>query len=153
MPVRIEQDRRPDRRGRGCQKRSHHSTGWREARLELDRYIAEYGQLPEWQHWLSELTQFVNAGPSLVNLTPQQRSNPKGLRSWLTPGAMWRYGVSPSSPLTPTKAFLKYLDDYFYIDLSADPSRSVGNGQEDGVIRLTQPPTKQQPLLKRICAR
>jgi hypothetical protein len=95
-----------------------HEAGWRETRLELDRYAAEYSQLPEWQNWLSELNQFVNAGPSLVNLTPQQASNPKELRSWPTPGAMSRHGVTPNSPLTPNRAFMKYLNDFFYIDLS-----------------------------------
>ena len=92
--------------------------GWREGKLELDRYVAEYGQLPEWREWLSELITFVQSGISLFRLTPQQTSNPKALRSWLTPGAICNYGVSPSAPLDPTRAFMKYLNDFFYIDLS-----------------------------------
>ena len=31
---------------------------------------------------------------------------------------MWRYEVNENGPLPPTRAFMKYLDDYFYIDLS-----------------------------------
>jgi len=92
--------------------------GWREARLELDRYIAEYGTLPEWQDWLSDLTRFVATGVSLYSLTPEQTSDPRALRSWLTAGNMCNYGVSPTNPLDATKAFMKYLNDGFYIDLS-----------------------------------
>jgi len=95
-----------------------HEAGWREARLELDRYIVEYRAFPEWQPWLSELTDFVKAGSGLANLTPQQAADPRALRSWPTPGAMARYGVSPDQPLAPLRAFMKYLDDFFYIDLS-----------------------------------
>jgi hypothetical protein len=96
----------------------YHQAGWREARLELDRHVVEYGQLPEWRDWLSELTKFVNDGPHLAKLTPHQMSNPSSLRSWLTPGAMCNYEVCPGSPLSPMRAFMKYLNDFFYIDLS-----------------------------------
>jgi hypothetical protein len=95
-----------------------HEAGWREARLELDRYTTEYGNLPEWKSWLSELNQFVNVGPHLVNLTPQQTANPKGLRSWPTLGNMWNFGSSSGSAAAPSRTFLKYLNDFFYIDLS-----------------------------------
>jgi hypothetical protein len=96
----------------------YHEAGWRETRLELDRYTAEYGHLDEWKDWLSELDRFVNVGPHLVRLTPQQAANPKALRSWPNPGAMSSHGVSPNTPVTPAQAFLKYLNDFFYIDLS-----------------------------------
>ncbi|HXX72877.1 MAG TPA: hypothetical protein VEI80_04210, partial [Candidatus Acidoferrales bacterium] len=90
---------------------------WRESRLELDRYQNEYGQDPKWQTFLSQLSGMCDLGSQLTNLTPEQTANPKGLRSWLNAGAMWRYGVSPES-LPPNRAFMKFLDDFFYIDLS-----------------------------------
>jgi len=31
---------------------------------------------------------------------------------------MVSHGVSPSAPLSPLQAFMKYLDDFFYTDLS-----------------------------------
>jgi hypothetical protein len=92
--------------------------GWRETRLELDRYTAEYGSRPEWKEWLSDLDRFATMGIGIANLSSAQAANPKALRSWPNPGAMWRCGIAPTDPLPPVRAFLKYLDDYFYIDLS-----------------------------------
>ena len=57
-------------------------------------------------------------GLTLTNLSPTQTANPKALRSWPNPGAMVNYGVSPNSPLPPVQTFLKYLNDFFYADLS-----------------------------------
>ncbi len=54
---------------------------WREMRLELDRYIEEYGSLPEWQLWLSQLSDHCNQGIVHVRLSPTQTSNPRALRS------------------------------------------------------------------------
>jgi hypothetical protein len=50
-------------------------------------------------------------------LTPAQAAEPAKLRSWLNPGAFWSNGVSPQS-LPANRAFMKFLNDYFYIDLS-----------------------------------
>jgi hypothetical protein len=91
---------------------------WRETRLELDRYTAEFGHLPEWQSWLAELTKHCDAGMAHAKLTSAQASNPKSLRSWPNSGAMLNFGVSPNAPTPPVRAFMKYLNDYFYIDLS-----------------------------------
>lgn len=95
-----------------------HEAGWRESKLELDRYQREYRDLPEWQEWLAQLDLFVNAGPTLIRLSPAQAADPRALRAWPTPGAMTQYGVSPGAPLPPLRAFMKYLNDFFYIDLS-----------------------------------
>jgi hypothetical protein len=95
-----------------------YEASWRETRLELDRLVAEYGEQPDWQSWLKELNSFVNWGGTFARLTPDQASNPKALRSWLNAGAMWRFGIDQNTSLPPARAFMKYLDDYFYIDLS-----------------------------------
>src|ERR1700733_8703941 len=34
----------------------YHKAAWREQRLELDRYLAEYSKLKPWQEWLARLT-------------------------------------------------------------------------------------------------
>ncbi|SRR6266446_4107980 len=91
---------------------------WRELRLELDRYLAEYGNLPEWRSWLAQLTEHCNRGIAHAKLSPTQTADPSKLRSWLNVGAMLNFGVSPNVPLPPPRAFMKYLNDYFYIDLS-----------------------------------
>jgi hypothetical protein len=91
---------------------------WREGSLDLDRYVAEYGNLPEWQQYLKDLAWLCDVGLVHANLSTSQAANPKALRSWPNPGAMVNLGVSPSAPLPPVRAFMKYLNDYFYIDLS-----------------------------------
>jgi hypothetical protein len=91
---------------------------WRETRLELDRYLAEYGTSPEWNTWLAQLTEHCNTGRAHAKLSPTQAANPSKLRSWPNAGAMLGHGVSPSVPLPPLRSFMKYLNDYFYIDLS-----------------------------------
>ncbi|SRR5712692_2803115 len=91
---------------------------WKETRLELNRYQAEYGNLPEWQTWLAQLTEHSNTGKAHAKLSSAQASDPSKLRSWPNAGAMLGYGVSPSVLLPPLRSFMKYLNDYFYIDLS-----------------------------------
>jgi hypothetical protein len=91
---------------------------WKETRLELDRYTAEYGHLPEWQTWLEQLTEHSNNGIAHAKISPTQAAKPKALRSWLNPGAMSNHEVSPTTPLLPVRDFMKFLNDYFYIDLS-----------------------------------
>lgn len=91
---------------------------WRESRLELERYSAEYGNLPEWKTYLQDLSRVCDMGLALTNLSSAQAANPKALRSWPNPGAMVSYGVSPNAPLPPVQTFMKYLNDFFYADLS-----------------------------------
>lgn len=91
---------------------------WRETKLELDRYMAEYGNLPEWQSWLAQLSEHCKTGIAHANLSAAQAADPRSLRSWPNPGAMIGHGLSPSNPTPANRAFMKYLNDYFYIDLS-----------------------------------
>ena len=91
---------------------------YREARLELDRYVSEYGSRPEWQEHLQQFQLACQMGLALTNLTPAQTANPAALRRWPTPGKMVTYEVSENAPLSPVHDFMKYLRDFFYIDLS-----------------------------------
>lgn len=91
---------------------------WRESRLELDRYTAEYGNIPEWKAYLEDLSRVCDMGLAFAKLSSTQAANPRALRSWPNPGAMVTYGVSPTAPLPPVQAFMKYLNDFFYADLS-----------------------------------
>jgi hypothetical protein len=96
----------------------YHKAAWREERLELDRYIAEYGHLPEWQEWLGRLKAHVNFGVSFVGISAEEVADPAKRHRWPNAGAMDRYGLSPRDTPTPGRAFMKYLDDWFYKDLS-----------------------------------
>jgi hypothetical protein len=111
---------------------------WKESRLELDRYIAEYGNLPEWKKYLEDLSRVCDMGLVLTNLSPAQTANPKALRSWPNPGAMVSYGVTPNSQLPPVKAFMKYLNDFFYADLSQQAKLGGTGLSKRGAIVLDE---------------
>lgn len=96
----------------------YHRAAWREERLEFDRYMAEYGDLPEWQEWLGRLKAHLNFGVSFLGLTPQDVANPSKMRAWPNAGAMPSYRQSSKAPVPPGRSFMKYLDDWFYKDLS-----------------------------------
>lgn len=96
----------------------YHKAAWREQRLELDRSRAEYGNLPNWQEWLNNLTSLCEFGVHLFQISPEDVVNPKSIPSWPNAGAMATYGASPSAPIAPNRAFMQYLNDWFYADLS-----------------------------------
>ena len=95
-----------------------YESDWREMRLDLDRYIKEYGTLPEWKTYLEDWAKVCGMGLAQAKLSPAQAASPQYLRSWPTAGAMVNYGVSPKTPLSPVQDFMKYLNDFFYINLS-----------------------------------
>lgn len=93
---------------------------YKEAALELERLRAEYGGSsdPKWNLFLKDFAKVCEMSMSMAGLAPSQAARPSSLKSWPNPGSMVLHGVSPDAPLSPAKAFMKYLDDYFYIDLS-----------------------------------
>ena len=91
---------------------------WRETRLELKRHDAEYGHLTEWQEWLARLSAYSDVGIEIAGVLPADVAEPWQIPRWPNPGAMVNYEVKKKSPLPPTRAFLKYLNDWFYADLS-----------------------------------
>lgn len=91
---------------------------WRESRLELERFQAEFGSNPVWQDWLGNLTAYSRAGETLFKISPAEIANPKTILRWPNPGRMVNYGVSPKSSTAPARPFLKYLHDWFYADMS-----------------------------------
>jgi hypothetical protein len=96
----------------------YHKAAWREERLELDKYIAEYGHLAEWQEWLGRLKAHSDFGISFLGISPEEVVQPAKMRRWPNAGAMASYGLSPKATVPPGRAFMKYLDDWFYKDLS-----------------------------------
>lgn len=96
----------------------YHKAAWRDSRLELDRFRAEYGHLPEWRDWLGRLTEWTNFGITLFGVSPEEVAAPSRMDRWPNPGAMVKYRLKPDAPLPPTRAFMKYLNDWFYAELS-----------------------------------
>lgn len=91
---------------------------WRETRRELNRYRAEYGNYAEWQEWLGRFAAYSDAGITIANISPTEVANPLAIPSWPNPGKMPYFGLSKTSPMPRNRDFMKYLNDWFYADLS-----------------------------------
>ncbi len=87
-------------------------SAWREYREDRDRYKERYGDDPRWSEWLETFEKtlegfrepwFVEAG-----------TDAKDVRYWPHPGQMLRC----SELSEDRRAFLQYLNDWFYKDLS-----------------------------------
>jgi hypothetical protein len=69
------------------------------------------------------LDAYSDATIKIVGLSPAEVASPSSLiPRWPNPGAMVNFEISSKLPLPPTlpptRAFLKYLNDWFYVDLS-----------------------------------
>jgi hypothetical protein len=91
---------------------------WRETRLELERHRVEYGNYPDWQDWLGRFTAYSDGGIKILGLSSAEIATPSTIPSWPNPGKMPNYGLSPKSAMPPNRAFMKYLNDWFYADMS-----------------------------------
>lgn len=96
----------------------YHRAAWRELRLELDRYRAEYGHLAEWTAWIDRLSAACDQGVSIFGISPEEIAQPSKMVRWPNAGAMPSYKLGATSLVPPSRAFMKYLDDWFYKDLS-----------------------------------
>ena len=95
-----------------ARSRWYHEAGFREARLELERYKKKYGRLPEWEGWLLSYAQMLEAGIKQFGISPEALKI-KG-SWWPNPGKM------PSRASKPeTRDFLQYLNDWFYREMSS----------------------------------
>jgi len=96
----------------------YNKAAWREERLELDRYFAEYGHLPEWQEWLGRLKAHSDFGVEFLGISAQDVAQPSQMTRWPNAGAMPNYRLSSAAPMPPGRSFMRYLNDWFYKDLS-----------------------------------
>jgi hypothetical protein len=96
----------------------YYKAGWRETRMELDRYVAEYGHIPEWRDWLDRLKSFSDFGVQLLGISPTDVAQPAQMRRWPNAGLMPGYELSPTATVPPGRAFMRYLNDWFYKELS-----------------------------------
>ena len=128
----------------------YHKAAWREQYIELQRYKAEYGSLPEWQEWLSRLTAHSTSGIAMFGLSPQEIAQPATIVRWPNAGAMVTYCLSPTTPIPPVRAFMKYLSDWFYAELSQQ-AHLGGTGlmkRASALIRERNDPERERALTK-----
>jgi hypothetical protein len=128
----------------------YHKAAWREQYLELERYKAEYGHLAGWQEWLSRLTALSDSGVTMFGLSAQEIAQPSTIVRWPNAGAMVTYSLSPTAPIPPSRAYMKYLNDWFYADLSQQ-AHLGGTGlmkRASPLIRERNDPERERALAK-----
>ena len=114
----------------------YHKSGWRDAALEYERFQKEYLGNAAWTEWLSGVSAFLSQGATLFGMSQEESGNPgKAIRPWPNPGQMPSYGVDLESR-PPDRAFLQYLNDWFYREHSAQSHMSFFGMMKLGVLIL-----------------
>lgn len=89
--------------------------GWRENAEEFARHEALYSTEPQWESWLNEFRLYLKGAAASDGITTDEAANLKRLPYWPIPSQM--LGDSALSP--EAQALLRYLNDWFYKNLSA----------------------------------
>jgi hypothetical protein len=96
----------------------YYKAAWREQRTELRRYQQEFGHLPEWRDWLSRMQAHTDSGIHFLGIAPQEVADPYSISRWPNADRMVKYRLPANAPVPPIRAFMGYLNDWFYADLS-----------------------------------
>jgi hypothetical protein len=116
--------------------------GWRELKEELGRYEERYGEIPEWEEWLSESRKFVEYTRSKYGVTKEEASDIKILKYWMIPSWM----VKDKNTSEERREFIRYMIDWFYRELSADSHLSL-----TGLMRRAAPLiSKDENVLRKL---
>jgi len=86
----------------------------------------------------------------MFGISTQETAQPSAMVRWPNAGAMVTYGLSPTAPTPPTRDFMKYLNDWFYADLSQQ-AHLGGTGlmkRASALIRDRRDPEREKALTK-----
>jgi hypothetical protein len=107
----------------------YHQSGWRETRLEYERYQNQYGNDPAWIDWFEGGKVFLDLGAQQFGISPAEMAGTAQKATWPNPGRMPNYEIDPGNR-PPDREFLAYLNDWFYREMSAEAHLSFfGLGQ------------------------
>lgn len=96
--------------------RTYHEAGWRELEEASDRLKSLYGDREDWQAKIREQESNVKQLATVWKIPVRPVDNLASLSRWPTPGQMLKGGkFSPDD-----KAFLTFLQDWFYREFSQD---------------------------------
>jgi hypothetical protein len=124
----------------------YYKAGWRENQERLERYIQTYGSLEEWKTWLETFKAGQEHGASIWGISAQERANLKLINFWPLPSQMVRFGLATTDTLPATRAFLQYLNDWFYRELSQESHMSFpGLAHRGGMLMELD---KKEPLIQ-----
>jgi hypothetical protein len=113
----------------------YHQSGWRETRLEYERYQKQYGNDPAWIPWLEDERTFLDIGAQNFEISLAEMAGPAQKATWPNPGRMQNHGVDPNKR-PPDREFLAYLNDWFYREMSAEAHLSFSGLMKLGALLL-----------------
>jgi hypothetical protein len=123
-------------------------SGWHEARKEFLLFESEYKDDPEWDNWFRSFKKLLDDGVINFRISPEELSGEQKIPDWPTPGRMADYKIDPLAR-PPARQFLKYLNDWFYKELSAISHTSFfGIIKTNGLIMMRELSSPQQDLIE-----
>ena len=87
-------------------------SGWREQKLEYDRFSSEYATDPEWVEWLKNVKRIVQDGVQRFGISEDEYLKPGLIKAWPSSGQMPDYEVDPAKR-PATREFLQWLNNWF----------------------------------------
>ena len=90
-------------------------SGWRESHEDHLRLCHRHGTDPEWRHWLPRHARKVRGLGKDAGITATEKRNPRIVDRWPNPGRM-----ASQTKDARRRAFLQFLSDWFYKQLSRD---------------------------------
>jgi hypothetical protein len=119
-------------------------SGWRNQRDELERFRAEYGNDSDWAEWLQENQDVLDWVKRDAGITSAEEIGPKLILWWPNPGKMPDHVTD-----TRLRAHLRYINDWFYKELSAASHLSWTGFARQAAHLIKVPDAERDDVLKK----
>jgi len=118
--------------------------GWREQKELHARLVEEYGDDPDWRDYTANIGQFVQEAKAWWHITPEEEADVRLIKRWPIPSRM----AKDPDTSEVRRTYLKYLEDWFYRDLSQDAHLSwPGLVRRVGYLLSTHPTEEERARL------
>jgi hypothetical protein len=116
----------------------YEKAGWRELKEFNVKAHASYGSDPLWQDYLANHDILVETAKGWWQVTPEEEASLKNISYWPLPSKMVRLATT-----NDVRSYLRYLDDWFYRELSQDSHLSWPGLTRRAAFLLVARPTEQ----------
>jgi hypothetical protein len=113
----------------------YEKAGWRELKEFNVKAHRDYGADPSWKGYLVEHDALVARAIGWWGVTPEEEADPKKLKYWPLPSQMIKLASTDQA-----RSYLRFLDDWFYRELSQDTHLSwPGLMRRTGFLLIARP--------------
>jgi len=113
----------------------YYKSGWREIQERLIRYGRTYGSLEEWNEWFEVGTAVQEQMALHWKINKKEHDNLNLIHYWPIPSQMIRFGLNKKDELPETRAFMLFINDWFYRELSQESHLSYpGLARRGGIL-------------------